>query len=145
MKEQKKEKKEDFAGEIKKAIQSEPAVKAPVEKGGVSPPVFVKVERYGELLEDVNQLRSYSLGMRDALDALSEIEKELKAAMNLTAKVLDKVNMVISSIDMKLLKKSGPVLSAETETIRPPLEVESNLKEIYDQIERLKGELKTIS
>jgi hypothetical protein len=139
----------DFEKEVKEAIKKEPSLELPKEAAGTSPPVFVKVERYKDLLGDIQQLRSYSLGMRDALDAMSEIEKELKTAMNLTNKVLDKLNMIISSLDMKLLKKSGPVMPPmagdEGVSVKPPAEVEGHIKEIYEQIERLKGELHSIS
>jgi hypothetical protein len=106
--------------------------------------VFIKVDRYGEVLEDIQKLRSYSLGLRDAMDAMAEIEKEFKVAMGLTNKVLDKVNMILSSIDMKLLKKSGD-MPVDSGSIKPPPEIENYVKGIYDQIEKLKGELSSIS
>lgn len=133
----------EFESQIKKAIQTTPVLPAASNKPKV-PPVFVKVERYKELLDDVQKLRSYSLGLRDALDAMGEIEKEFKTAMSLTNKVLDKVNIIISSIDMKLLHKSGP--SPDTSSsIKPPDDVDNYVKGIYDQIERLKTELQSIS
>ena len=109
------------------------------------PPVFIKVDRYGEVLEDIQKLRSYSLGLRDALDAMAEIEKEFKVAMSLTNKVLDKVNMLLSSIDMKLLKKGGEVPVGGEPSVKPPPEIESYVKGIYDQIDKLKNELSAIS
>ncbi|MCD6496100.1 MAG: hypothetical protein J7K54_02410 [Candidatus Aenigmarchaeota archaeon] len=134
---------EDFESQIKKAVQTKPVLPVPSSKPKV-PPVFVKVERYKELLDDIQKLRSYSLGLRDALDAMGEIEKEFKTAMSLTNKVLDKVNIIISSIDMKLLQKSGP--SPDTSSsIKPPDDVENYVKSIYDQIDRLKTELQSLS
>ncbi|MFH0956796.1 MAG: hypothetical protein V1813_02960 [Candidatus Aenigmatarchaeota archaeon] len=133
----------DFEAEVKRAVGMKPSF-ASQGQASMSPPVFVKVDRYRELLEDVQKLRSYSLGMRDALDAMSEIEKELKTAMNLTNKVLDKVNIIISSLDMKLLKKTGMAHDEEA-GVKPPEEVESYIKGIYDQVERLKGELQSLS
>jgi hypothetical protein len=134
---------DDFEAEVKRAVGMKPmfATQGPAS---MSPPVFVKVDRYRELLEDIQKLRSYSLGMRDALDAMSEIEKELKTAMNLTNKVLDKVNIIISSLDMKLLRKTG-ISHDEEPQARPPEEVETYLKGIYDQVEKLKGELQALS
>ena len=135
---------EDFEGQIKKAIQKEPAIVMPKASQRSTPPVFIKVERYRELLEDVQKLRSYSLGLRDALDAMAEIEKEFKTAMNLTNKVLDKVNILISSLDMKLLQKTGPPLDTLS-PIKPPEDVENYVRGIYEQIEKLKTELHAIS
>ena len=134
---------ESFENEVKKAVQLEPAMNVPQVKPRI-PPVFIKVDRYGEVLEDLNKLRSYSLGLRDAMDAMAEIEKEFKVAMGLTNKVLDKVNMLLSSIDMKLLKKTGE-MPIDSGSIKPPPEIEAYVKGIYDQIEKLKGELSSIS
>jgi len=134
---------ENFEREIKKAVQLEPALNVS-KPSPRSPPVFIKLDRFKELLGDVQQLRSYSLGLRDALDAMSEIEKEFKTAMNLTNKVLDKVNMILSSIDMKLLKGGGTTPS-EAMSIKPPPEIESYVQGIYEQIEKLKGELQSIA
>lgn len=135
---------EEFEVDIKKAVHSKPAYEIPEAKKSFSPPVFVKVERYKELLEDIQKLRSYSLGLRDALDAMAEIEKEFKTAMGLTNKVLDKVNMLISSLDMKLLRKTG-VDAEHLPSVKPPEDVESYVKGIYDQVEKLKGELQSLS
>ncbi len=129
---------------IKKAIKSKPAFEIPETKKGISPPVFVKVDRYKELLEDIQKLRSYTLGLRDALDAMAEIEKEFKTAMGLTNKVLDKVSLLISSLDMKLLRKSGAD-DSHLPPVKPPEDVEDYVKGIYDQVEKLKGELQSLS
>ncbi len=135
---------EDFESKIKEAVDRKPDFSMSRPGMSASPPVFVKVDRYRELLQDIQKLRSYSLGLRDALDAMSEIEKEFKTAMELTNKVLDKVNIIISSLDMKLLKKTG-VSHDDDSDIKPPAEVESYLKGIYDQVEKLKSELQTLS
>ena len=135
---------EDFESEIKQAVNTRPAFEMPEARPVNSPPVFVKIDRYKELLMDIQKLRSYSLGLRDALDAMAEIEKEFKTAMGLTNKVLDKVNMLISSLDMKLLRKAG-VDADHLPVVKPPEEVESYVKGIYDQVEKLKNELHSLS
>jgi Mg2+ and Co2+ transporter CorA len=136
---------EDFEAKIKDAVDRKPEFALSRPGMSVSPPVFVKVDRYKELLQDIQKLRSYSLGLRDALDAMSEIEKEFKSAMELTNKVLDKVNIIISSLDMKLLKKTGASHGDDDSAVKPPAEVETYLKGIYDQVEKLKSELQTLS
>ncbi len=134
---------DDFEKQVKKAV-SKPVIEAPERSKKASPPVFVKLERYREILEDVQKLRSYSLGLRDALDAMGEIEKEFKTAMSLTNKVLDKVNIIISSLDMKLLQKSGPNMDT-LPPIKPPEDVDNYVKGIYEQIDKLKAELQSIA
>jgi Mg2+ and Co2+ transporter CorA len=134
----------NFEEEIKKAIQMEPVLNVAGRKMA-SPPVFVKLDRYRELLEDIQNMRSYTLGLRDALDAMGELEKEFKTAMGITNKVLDKLNIIISSIDMKLMKRSGETTEDILGSIKPPPEIEEYIRNIYEQIEKLKSELQALS
>jgi len=134
---------DDFELEIKRAVRT-PMYDEPKPRPSSMPPVFVKVDRYRELLENVQQMRSYALGLRDALDAMADIEKEFKTAMSITAKALDKLNLVISTIDMKLLRTSSSPADS-SESVKPPAEIEDQVRGIYEQIEKLKGELRTVS
>ena len=135
--------KDSFEAEIKKALQATPDL--PAKAAGISPPLFIKMERYNELLESVQKLRSYALGLRDALDALAEVSKEFKAGMDIANKSLDKINILMSSIDMKLMGTSRAGPGGQVTPVKPPVEVEMHVKGIYEQIERLKSELKAIS
>lgn len=106
------------------------------------PPLFVKVDKYEDVIKNVQELRSYTLSLRDALDALADIEKELKVGMEVAHKTLDRVNAIISMLDSKLLRTQGIDIEGEVKT---PKEVEGYIKNVYGQIERLKSELKAIS
>ena len=35
------------------------------------PPLFIKIEKYKEVIQSIQQLRAYALSLRDALDALA--------------------------------------------------------------------------
>ena len=111
------------------------------EKPGSAPPLFIKVDKYEDVIRNIQELRSYTLSLRDALDALADIEKELKVGMELAHKSLDRVNAIISMLDSKLLRTEGISLEGE---IRAPKEVEGYIKNVYSQIEKLKSELQAI-
>jgi len=106
-----------------------------------APPLFVKVDKYDEVIKDVQELRSHSLSLRDALDALADIEKELKVGMEVAHKALDKVNSILSSLDASLLRPGNVTLEDKT---KAPKEVEGYIKNVYGQIEKLKSDLRAI-
>ncbi len=110
-------------------------------KPGSAPPLFIKVDKYEDVIRNIQELRSYTLSLRDALDALADIEKEMKVGMELAHKSLDRVNAIISMLDSKLLRTEGIRLEGE---IRAPKEVEGYIKNVYSQIEKLKSELQAI-
>ena len=106
------------------------------------PPLFIKIDKYGEVIKNVQRLKSFSLGLRDAIDALSDIEKELSTGLSIANRALDNFNTTISLLDAKLLRASGTNLTnAEVDV---PDELDSYVKNIYDQMSKLKHELKSI-
>ena len=68
-----------------------------------SPPLFIKIDKYRELVQSIKDLRSHALSLRDALDALTDIEKELRNGINITQSSLDRFNSIIASLDSRLL------------------------------------------
>ena len=39
-----------------------------VEGDSKTPPVFIKIDRYGEVVKNIQRLKTFALGLRDALD-----------------------------------------------------------------------------
>ncbi|MFQ5648181.1 MAG: hypothetical protein ACE5FW_03000 [Candidatus Aenigmatarchaeota archaeon] len=112
------------------------------------PPLFIKVERYKDIVRSIQQLRSYALNLRDALDALSDLEKELRAGLSLCHKALDKFNTLISTLDARLSRTAGA--EKELEILEPPKaetteDLESYVTGLHQQMERIREDLKTIS
>lgn len=106
-----------------------------------SPPLFIKIDKYRELVSEIQRLKSYALGLRDALDTLAEVEIELKQGMDIANKALDTFNSIITALDSKLLRVQG----MEPEETGIPPEMEDYIKGVQEQIERIRQELKTIS
>ncbi len=125
----------------RKPVKAVP-VRAVAEKAALerkAPPLFIKIDKYKDIIKNIQELKSYALGLRDALDALGDIEKELKNGLELTNRALDRFNTIISLLDAKLLKFH----EVETE-VGVPKEVDEYVKDLYDQMKRVRHELKVI-
>jgi hypothetical protein len=110
---------------------------------GKYPPLFIRIDKYKELIQNLQRLKSYALSLRDALDALNDIEKELRTGIDLTQKALDDFNSIISVMDSKLIRLAGGEEGEiEGET---PEHMDEYIKGVYDQISKIKDELRTIS
>jgi hypothetical protein len=120
-----------------------PAIASKVASGGhgvrQSPPLFIKIDKYRELVKHIKDLRSNALNLRDALDAITDIEKELRNGIAITQGSLDRFNSIITSLDSRLLK-----VGAEEDIIEVPRDMDNYVKDLYDHVERIKHDLKTI-
>ena len=106
------------------------------------PPLFVKLEKYNEIIANIKTLKSYVLALRDALDALNDMEKELKRGFEVIQRAVDKINMVVANLDEKLLKLEGIERKISVE---PSKEIENYIKSLYEETEKIKEELKSLS
>jgi hypothetical protein len=107
-----------------------------------TPPLFIKIDKYGEIVRNMQRLKSFSLGLRDALDALSDIEKELNTGLTIANRALDNFNTTISMMDTKLLRIAGTNETDRESDV--PDELDDYIKNVYEQMTKLKHELKTI-
>jgi len=106
-----------------------------------SPPLFIKIDKYRELVKEIEKLKSYALGLRDAMDALAEVENELKQGLEVAQKALDTFNSIITILDSKLLRIQG----IESDNVEIPIEMEDYVKNVHDQLEKIRHEIRTIS
>jgi hypothetical protein len=106
-----------------------------------SPPVFIKIDKYSDIVKNIQKLKSYAMSLRDALDALSDIEKELTTGISISHKALDDFNTIIAILDSKLLRASA----IEDLDVDKAGDVEKYVKGIYEQMDKIKAELKDLS
>jgi len=100
-----------------------------------SPLVYVKVGRYNDILGQIQQLRSLSLGLRDALDALGEIEKEVSIGIVVANKTLDDLSVLIKDLELRF-SKNREIVEKHNPTI--PKNIEDYVKKSYEKTEKLK-------
>lgn len=106
-----------------------------------SPPVFIKIDKYSDVAKNLQKLKSYAMALRDALDALSDMEKELSTGISIAHKALDDFNTTIAILDSKLLRASA----IEDFDVEKAGDIEKYVKGIYDQMDKIKAELKDLS
>jgi hypothetical protein len=110
----------------------------------MSPPLFIKIDKYKDIVQNLQRLKSYALGLRDALDALNDIEKELRTGIQLTQKALDDFNAIIAMLDAKVIRLAGGDEGGYEET-EIPQHMDEYIKGVYDQISKIRDELRVIS
>src|SRR3989338_7182480 len=106
-------------------------------------PLFIKIDRSRDVVRDVQRLKSASAGLRDALDAMAELQRELQASTTVIAKALDKFNSTLTGLDAKFVR----VGAVETEPAPPePIhqELRSQVTDLHAQMQRLRTELKDL-
>jgi len=68
--------------------------------------------------------------------------------LSLTQKALDKFNTTITLLDSRLLRVHGAAEKEDAEDVelsaKSPKEIDEYVKNMYEQMERIKHELKTI-
>jgi len=111
-----------------------------IEDSAGSPPVFIKVDKYTDIVKHLQKLKGYSLSLRDALDALSDIEKEINTGITIAHRALDDFNTIISVLDSKITKAD----STSDIDIDSSEDVDEYVKGIYDQMEKIKAELRSV-
>jgi len=119
-----------------------PPLEEATESVGIhgSPPVFIKIDKYTDIVKNLQRLKTYAMSLRDALDALADIEKELTTGISISHKALDDFNTTIAILDSKLLRASA-IRDFDSESSG---DMDKYIKGIYDQMEKIKSELRGI-
>ena len=130
-----------------------PAAAAPPSPVPDSPPLFIKVDKYREVVKNLMEAKSFILNLRDALDALSDVQKEISNGVQVAHKTLDELNENLASLDTFFIRP-GRVQGAaapkpenrgiEEEMIPQKPPVDNYVKDVYGQLERLRTQLKTL-
>jgi hypothetical protein len=116
---------------------------------GTTAPLFIKIDRYREVVHNIQQLRSFALTLRDALDSLAEIERQLHTGISISHKALDSFNNIISLLDAKLSHthmEDQEVKEIEKEVAtQTPQQIEVYVRNINQEMQKLKKDLQSIS
>ncbi len=131
---------------------AEPPTMAPPSPVSGSPPLFIKIEKYREVVKNLMEAKSFVLNLRDALDALSDVQKEISNGVQVAHKTLDELNENLSSLDSFFIKPGKvqgavpPGPSAEKPEDAGPQKppVDNYVKDVYGQLERLRSQLKSL-
>jgi hypothetical protein len=130
-----------------------PEIKRPLPKPlsrpapSQSPPLFIKVDKYRDVVRNIRELRSYILNLRDALDVLKDMQREIANGIEIAQKTLDELNSITSSLDsffMKPQTMERPEEYGEREDLEESDEVDTSMRDVYGQLEKLRAQLRAI-
>lgn len=122
--------------------QTQTAQQAVLQHG--EPPLFIKLEKYNDLVKNLQELRKYSKEIKETLDSLAEVEKRLTRGITASYRTLDSLDTIISVITMQFLARDkismpSAALKAKSE------EIEKYFSTVREEISKVKTELSNVS
>ncbi len=134
-------KKNDDFGDIKKAIEreDEEVVNIPNPAGA---PLFVKIEKYKEIVKSVLEIRTFISGTKQAFTILSEIETIRNDALNILKTSMQRLEKRVVELDNLMLRPRG--IPFEEDDVEEVGHVEDGLMDLQKQVSELKRELQTL-
>ncbi len=107
-------------------------------------PLFVKVGRYRETLETIENLENYLRGMSKLFDLVNELEKI--RVMNITAlnKMYQKASITASKLYSGLLKPKGMKLEGDLESKVEMDKLEEVVSDLNNELTNLRDEIEKI-
>ncbi|HDJ96724.1 MAG TPA: hypothetical protein ENG45_01485 [Candidatus Aenigmarchaeota archaeon] len=133
---------------IRKAVEGEESkVETPVEekvevKEEKYAPLFVKIEKYAEILRMLNDIKNTLSTLKNGMKMLDEIEKIRKEVKEILTSSLNRIDARIVSMDQEFLRPKG--FEEEFPTpMQPEVEhLQTVVDDLKAEIERLKSEAK---
>jgi chromosome segregation ATPase len=133
--------------EVKKAVEGEkPEVEAEPEKLPPEPetyaPLFVKIERYKEVLNLLSEIKTTIVTLKNAFSVINELEKLRSETMKTIQASLNRVDTKVLSLDREFLRPKG-YEEELPEHFEPEVENLSVIVEdLKSQVEKLKSKIK---
>ncbi len=108
-----------------------------------SAPLFVKIDRYKELLSYLHLLRLGMTNLKDLMGVLKTTQEMLKETNSAVELTIEKTDAYLSSMDSELLKPKGLDIDIEDDSKR--MEMRMTLEELNIHLEKLRQEVRSIS
>ena len=120
--------------------QSSQEKSVPKEERPVFAPLFVKIDRYRNILTALGQLRTSVVMVRNSFSTLNELEKARFETLKLIEDAIEKVDKKLASLDTELLRPAGyhTELTNEYQDVET---VQATVADLKGQIAQLKDEL----
>jgi chromosome condensin MukBEF ATPase and DNA-binding subunit MukB len=132
--------------EIKEAVKPEeifpikPIAEAPKEEK--SAPLFVKVDKYKEVLRDVQEQKVFISGMKQLFSILNEIENIRNDALKIMRATVQRLERNVTEIDTELLRPRG--LELPTHGEEDIHNIEDSLGDLQKQLSALRRQLQEL-
>jgi hypothetical protein len=121
----------------------QPAVQAAVEpEKQTSAPLFVKLERYRNILKTLGEIKTTLAITKNAFKMFEQIDKIEDDNMNLIRAAIENIEAKLTSLDSEFMRPSGfEEETAETEEFD---NVQTVLSDLQVQIEQLRGHMEQV-
>jgi len=106
-------------------------------------PLFVKLERYKEILSDLEGLRTTMVAIKNAFSILNQLDKLRYENIGMLQNAIEKVDEKLAALDSEFLRPAGFREELPTEEYSEGLE--SELGNLKNQVDKLKSELKSVA
>lgn len=129
------------------AIKVIPEVQAPLEEKEIKKPevapLFVKLEKYKQILSDLGGLRTTITAIKNAFSLLNELDKLRYENMKMIQNAIETVDKKLIALDLEFLRPAGFQEELPSDVYDESLE--SELKSLKSQVDQLKSELEGIA
>lgn len=107
-------------------------------------PLFVKIDRYRQILNAIGYLKTSMVIIRNSLLTLNELDKAREETMKIIQEALEKTEKKISELDSELVRPSG-YHELEKPEYQDVETIEATIADLKGQIEQLKSEVESMS
>lgn len=111
----------------------------------VPAPLFVKVEKYKEIITTIQEIKTLLTGLRNLFLLLDEIDQAKGDTINTLRITLQRIEKNIMQLDANFLKTGSDEIEKVKESIKPKTveaeELENSLKQLYDELSAMKSEI----
>ncbi|MBI4894268.1 MAG: hypothetical protein HY833_00840 [Candidatus Aenigmarchaeota archaeon] len=106
-----------------------------------SAPLFVKIDRYRNLVSSLGAIKSSMGLLRSSLATMNELEKARQQNMLIVQGTVDKVEKRLAMLDKELVRPSGFTSPSSNEDYQDMHSVGATVADLKGQIQQLKSEL----
>jgi hypothetical protein len=104
-------------------------------------PLFVKLEKYEEIVSKIKEMRSYLDAVRQSFSLLAELEMIRNDALKIVSSTITRFERMVIEMDAELVKPG----SLESEFKEPDIEhLDNALTDLQNQIKALRSELESL-
>jgi len=108
-------------------------------------PLFVKIDRYRQILNSIGYLKTTMIMIKNSLMALTELDKAREETIKLIQDAVGKLENRLVSLDKELVRPTGYHEISEKHEYHDVETVEATVADLKGQIEQLRSELQTMS
>jgi DNA-binding transcriptional MerR regulator len=106
-------------------------------------PLFVKIDRYRQILNSLSYLKNTMVMLKNSFYTLSELKRLEEDNLKMIQDTIEKINEKLLSLDSEFLRPSE--FREEIGEIRSAEDLSGVLADLKSQVEQLKSELQSLS